>query len=415
MEIRNDKVRRDVVRVLHILDHSLPHLSGYAIRSHNILRFQTAHGFQPYVLTAPKQGNSHETVERFDNIEYMRTDYLTPSGVWQKPYWNEIDLMRYMKNEIQQRVAKFRPQILHAHSPLLNGWPARFVSKRVGLPLVYEVRAFWEDAAVDHGTCENDSLRYRMTKKLETMLLRRADRVVTLSQTMRAEIAARGIALEKVHVVPNAVDADRFTARPPRAELIEKYGLGSKKVIGFIGSFYRYEGLDILIEAFEKVHAKFPETRLLLVGDGFERENLETRARQSPAKSAIVLAGAVSPGEVIDYYALIDILAYPRRRMRLTELVCPLKPLEAMALKKCVVGSSVGGIREFVVAGETGLLVQPDDADDLARGLCQLLASPELREQLGENGRKAVLQNWHWPNVVNRYKDVYQLAQQAYK
>jgi PEP-CTERM/exosortase A-associated glycosyltransferase len=403
------------VRVFHILDHSLPHLSGYAIRSHNILKFQTAHGFQPFVLTTPKQGSSPEPVERFDNIEYMRTEYPAPGGVWQKPYWNEVDLMRYMVNEIKQRVAKLHPQILHAHSPLLNGWPARIVSRRENLPLVYEVRAFWEDAAVDHGTCENDSLRYRMTKRLETMLLRKADRVVTLSQTMRAEIVARGITAEKVHVVPNAVDADRFTARPPRPELLQKFGLESKKVIGFIGSFYRYEGLDVLMEAFEQIHAQFPDTRLLLVGDGFERKNLETRAGQSPARSAMVFTGAVDPGEVIDYYALIDILAYPRRKMRLTELVCPLKPLEAMALNKCVVGSNVGGIREFVVPGETGLLAQPDEAGDLAKVLCRLLDSPELCQKLGMNGRKAVLQNWHWPTVINRYKEVYQLAQQANK
>ncbi len=403
------------MRVFHILDHSLPHLSGYAIRSHNILKFQSACGIEPYVLTTPKQGKSNGPVERFDNIEYVRTNYSAARGVWKSPYLNEVGLMRYLTNEIQQHVRTFLPQIIHAHSPLLNGWPAHFVSRRAGLPLVYEVRAFWEDAAVDHGTCENDSLRYRMTKKFETMLMRRADSVVTLSQTMRAEILSREIPAAKVCVVPNAVDADRFTARPPRPELLKKYGLECRKVIGFIGSFYRYEGLDILIEAFEKINAKYPQASLLLVGDGFERKNLETRASQSPAKSAIVFTGSVDPSEVIDYYALMDILAYPRRRMRLTELVCPLKPLEAMALKKCVVGSDVGGIREFVIPGETGLLAQPDDADDLAKNLSQLLHSPELCQKLGSKGREAVLKNWHWPRVIRRYGDIYQNARSSLK
>jgi PEP-CTERM/exosortase A-associated glycosyltransferase len=403
------------VRVFHVLDHSLPHLSGYAIRSHNILKFQTEHGLEPYALTSPKQGNSRQSSERFENISYLRTNYTAPQGIWQKPYWNEFHLLRYIAREIRKKVDAFDPEILHAHSPVLNGWPAWVVAKRAKIPLVYEIRAFWEDAAVDHGTCGAGSVRYQATKTLETILMRRVGQVVTLSETMRQEIVSRGIDEEKVHVVPNAVDVNCFTAKPPRLELIEKYRLGPKRVIGFIGSFYHYEGLDILINAFEKIYEKFPQTCLLLVGDGFERQNLEGRASRSPARSAIVFTGAVSPNEVIDYYALMDILAYPRRKMRLTELVCPLKPLEAMALNKCIVGSNVGGIREFVVAGETGLLAQPDDADDLARTLCRLLASPDWCHQLGLNGRKAVLQKWAWSSVVQRYKAIYQLAQQTYK
>lgn len=401
------------MRVLHILDHSLPHLSGYAIRSHNILRFQAQQDFQPYVLTSPKQGNTNGPSEQFDEIEYNRAVYEAPQGVWQKPYLSEIYLMRCMMRQIRQKIGAIRPQVVHAHSPVLNGWPARFVSRRTALPLVYEVRAFWEDAAVDHGTTREGSWRYRMTRNLETMLMQRADRVVTLSQTMRAEILSRGIPAGKVHVVPNAVDAARFTAKPPRPELLRKYQLEANHVIGFIGSFYHYEGLDLLIAAFEKVHAQFPKTRLLLVGDGFERKNLENRANQSPARSAIIFTGAVSPNEVIDYYALMDILAYPRHKMRLTELVCPLKPLEAMALNKCIIGSDVGGIREFINPGETGLLFKPDDIDDQAKALCQLIASPDLRRQLGMNGRKAVVQNWDWPQVVKRYHEIYRLARES--
>lgn len=398
------------MRVLHILDHSLPHLSGYAIRSHNILRFQRQQDFNPVVLTSAKQGESKALRERFDEIEYNRAAYAVPPGLWQKPYLSEIFLMHCLRQQIRQQIRAVRPQVVHAHSPVLNGWPARLVSRRAALPLIYEVRAFWEDAAVDHGTAREGSLRYRLTRALETILMQRADQVVTLSQTMRAEIMGRGIPAEKVHVVSNAVDASRFTAQPPRGELLEKYELQGKIVIGFIGSFYHYEGLDVLIAAFEKVYAQFPATRLLLVGDGFERKNLETRAQQSPVRSAIILTGAVPPKDVIDYYSLIDVLAYPRHKMRLTELVCPLKPLEAMALNKCVVGSDVGGIREFITPGETGMLFRADDVDHFAKTLCDVVANPGLRQRFGRNGRKAVLQKWDWAQVVKRYWEIYQLA-----
>jgi len=403
------------MRVFHILDHSLPHLSGYAIRSHNILKFQTQQAFQPYVMTSPKQGVSPALNEQFDNIAYMRTPYTEPQGFWQKPYWHEMHLLRHTTQAIWQKVKTLQLQILHAHSPVLTGWPAYVVARRAGLPFVYEVRAFWEDAAVDHGTCLEGSRRYRLTKMLETLLLQRADQVVTLSQSMRAEIASRGIAAEKIQIVSNAVDVSRFTATAPRPELAEKLQLAGKTVLGFIGSFYHYEGLDILLAAFEKVHAKFPQARLLLVGDGFERKALEAQAAQSSARPAIVFIGAVKPDDVIDYYNLMDLLIYPRHKMRLTELVCPLKPLEAMALGKCVVGSNVGGIREFVVDGETGLLARPNDAEDLAGILGKVIAAPELRGKLGRRGREAVLATRDWPHVVSRYKEVYECAQQAYR
>lgn len=402
------------MRVFHVLDHSLPHLSGYAIRSHNIIKFQMQQAFQPYVMTSPKQGPSKTSSEQFDNIEYLRMPFTVPHGFLQKPYWHELHLLRQTTQAIWQQVKTLRPQILHAHSPVLNGWPAYWVARYCGLPLVYEVRAFWEDAAVDHGTCQEDSRRYRMTKGLETLLLKRADQIVTLSQSMRAEITSRGIAAEKIQIVSNAVDITRFTEAPPRPELVEKFRLASTTVFGFIGSFYHYEGLDFLIAAFEKIYARFPQTRLLLVGDGFERQHLETVAAQSQARAAITFTGAVNPDKVIDYYNLMDVLVYPRRKMRLTELVCPLKPLEAMALGKCVVGSDIGGIREFIVAGETGLLARPDDADDLAGTLSQVIIAPELRRQLGQRGREAVLTTRDWPFVVSQYKEIYERAQQAY-
>jgi PEP-CTERM/exosortase A-associated glycosyltransferase len=340
----------------------------------------------------------------------VRTSYPLAKGFWQRPYLHEIYLMRWIASALRRRIRLVHPDILHAHSPVLNGWPAYFVAKRASLPFVYEVRAFWEDAAVHHRICRENSMRYRVSKWLETLLMRCADQVVTLSQTMRSEIIARGINEEKVHVVPNAVDAGRFIAAPPRTDLIAKYQLEGRKVIGFIGSFYHYEGLDILIRSFEKIYAQYSDARLLLVGDGYERQNLEARANESPACSAIIFTGTIRASEVIDYYGLMDILVYPRRSMRLTELVCSLKPLEAMALTKCVVGSDIGGMTEFITPGETGLLFRPDDVEDLSRVLCMLIAAPEWSRKLGIHARKTVLQNWDWARVINRYREVYQIA-----
>jgi glycosyltransferase involved in cell wall biosynthesis len=242
------------------------------------------------------------------------------------------------------------------------------------------------------------------------MLMHRAAQVVTLSQTMRSEIISRGISENKVHIVPNAVDANRFQPTPASKALIEKYSLRSCKVIGFIGSFYHYEGLDLLIRAFEKAYQKNQAVRLLLVGDGFEFDAMKRQANRSPASAGICLTGRVDYSKVLDYYSLLDMAVFPRYKMRLTELVCPLKPLEAMAMAKPVIGSDVGGIREFVRHEKTGLLFKPGDADELAEAILKLCDSAAMCKSLGEYARKSVLENWHWPVVVKRYKQIYELA-----
>lgn len=396
------------MRVLHVLDHSLPHHSGYAIRSHNILRFQRQENIEPIALTSPKHISGFDwSSERYDEIEYQRVRNRI------NPFVEEILLMRSLAREIQRRVVENHPDIIHAHSPLLNGWPAHFIAKRAHIPLVYEVRAFWEDAAVDHGTAQPNSFKYRASKKLDTMLMRRADKIVTLSRTMREEILARGIEENKVYVVPNAVDASRFRPTKKKRSLVEQLGLNNSRIVGFIGSFYHYEGLDLLIRAFEKAWTPNHSLKLLLVGDGFEYERIKQLSAASPVGEHLTLTGRIDYSKICDYYSLLDIAVFPRYKMRLTDLVCPLKPLEAMAMEIAVVGSDVGGIREFIQHEETGLLFKPGDADALASAITRLCESSDLCKKIGSRGRKAVWQNWHWPVVIKRYVEIYRAAEIA--
>ena len=167
-------------------------------------------------------------------------------------------------------VRKLRPTVIHAHSPLLNGFPALWAGGRHRLPVVYEVRAFWEDAAVDQGTAKQDDLRYRTTRALETSLMRRADAVVTICDGLRQDIEARGIRGDKVTVVPNVVDSVRFASQYScRFQLRERLQLDSEAfVLGFIGSFYHYEGLEFRFATPLQLLRSRPNLRLLLVGGG---------------------------------------------------------------------------------------------------------------------------------------------------
>jgi hypothetical protein len=395
------------MRILHILDHSLPLHSGYAFRTVAILREQRALGWQTLQLTTPRHGEGQAEVEEVDGWVFHRTP-LRRSG------WSRLGALGYGREmraaarRIDVLVEAFRPDLLHAHSPVLNALPALRVGRKRGIPVVYEVRALWEDAAVDHGTTREGSPRYLGSRALETFALRRADRVTTICEGLRGEIAARGVAETRITVIPNAVDTAAFRfGSAPAPELGRALGLAGKTVIGFAGSFYGYEGLDLLIDALTLLAPRHPELRALLVGGGPQEPKLREQVRVRSLDERVVFAGRVPHAEVQRYYDLIEVLVYPRYRMRLTELVTPLKPLEAMALGRMLVASDVGGHRELIRDGETGFLFPAGDANALAWTIENVLARRAEWPKLREQARRFVETERTWAQSVARYADVY--------
>ena len=238
------------------------------------------------------------------------------------PVLRELALIRKTQARLEEIVEEVKPDILHAHSPVLNGIPALRVSRRAGIPVVYEVRAFWEDAAVTHGTGSEDGPRYKLTRWLETRALRQADAITTICEGLRGDIAARGIAADKITVIPNAVNVDEFTGGAPvDAALAASLGLTGKSVLGFLGSFYSYEGLHHALQAMPQMLAGNSDLRLLLVGGGPEEARLKELAKDLGIQDKVVFTGRVPHAEIQKYYDLVDVLVYPRVPVRLTELV----------------------------------------------------------------------------------------------
>lgn len=392
-----------MIRVLHVLDHSIPLHSGYTFRTAALLREQRALGWETFHLTSPKQG---KTSTPFDDVDGLRF-YRTPSATGflaDLPIGRELALMQQLETRLEEVARKVRPDILHAHSPVLNALPAIKVARRLGIPVVYEIRAFWEDAAVDHGSTTEGSLRYRATRALETRAIRQVDHVFTICEGLRADIVARGIPASKVTVIPNAVDIASFQlASPPDPQLQEKWGLTGKTVVGFIGSFYAYEGLDLLLDALPELIRQRPDVRLLLVGGGPQEANLRQQAERLGLGDHVIFTGRVPHQEVGRYYDLINVLAYPRHPMRLTELVTPLKPLEAMAQGQLFVASDVGGHKELIEHGKTGILFKAGDCKALSEALLGLLNDCQRWPELKANGRHFVEVVRNWRNSVANY------------
>ena len=395
------------LRVLHILDHSLPLQSGYTFRTCAILREQRRLGWETFQLTGPKQAGATALEEEVEGLLFYRTPWR-PRGIAAWPGLREVALMRAIQRRLEELVTLIRPNLLHAHSPVLNAMPALRVGRRHRIPVVYEVRAFWEDAAVNHGTNTEGGVRYRATRAIETFALKRADHITTICDGLKQEMVGRGIAADKITVIPNAVDvvAFEFGGEPDQA-LKTRLGLQGSTVVGFIGSFYAYEGLDLLIGALRAVLAVRPDVRLLLVGGGPEEDALKELARRLGLADRVVFAGRVPHRDVQRYYSVVDVFAYPRRSMRLTELVTPLKPLEAMAQGQLLVASDVGGHRELIRDWETGVLFRAGSAEALAQGLVRLLAQRERWAELREGGRRFVEQERTWTRSVERYRDVF--------
>jgi PEP-CTERM/exosortase A-associated glycosyltransferase len=393
------------MRILHVLDLTAPTIAGYASRARAIVNGQRTLGLEPVVLTSVRHRNTSALpLEEIDGIRHYRTQKPAAPG---RPLAEVVHLRR----RILEVARLERVDLIHAHSPILNGVPAWLAARQLGLPCVYEIRAFWEDAAVERGGTGERSLRYGVTRAAETFLTRRVDAVACICEGLRQDLTARGLPPERLFVVPNGVDVARFVPRAPDDATRKRLGLQGRTVVGYVGTFFNFEGVEDLVEALARLIKRGRDDLAgAIVGRGTSYEACRRIAERHGLADRILHPGHVPPEDVEDLYAIMDIVAYPRRSLRITELVTPLKPLEAMAMEKAVIGSDVGGIGELMRDGVTGLQHRSGDIDDLAAKIERLASDPQLRLALGREARKWVSQERDWKHIVPRYEKIYESA-----
>lgn len=399
-------------RVLNVLKISMPQRqSGYSVRGMYTMRGLRACGFEPVAVTALDFPTSigagpPAAVEEVDGVRHLRLlrDFA--------PEHERFDAyLDDWATALAQVVARERPAVIHAHSGH-RGYEAAMVAltvaRRFGLPLVYEVRGFFEALwTTDRNWAESGEL-FHLRRAAEARVMHAADAVVTLSDSMRQDIIDRGIPAEKVTVVPNGADIDQFTPRPRDPALTQRLGLTGQIVFGYVSNLdHPREGHELLIDAAVEMRSAGVPVTALIVGDGRRRAELEEYVERRGARQAVVFTGKVPHDEVLDYYAQYDLFVIPRIDERAARLVTPLKPYEAMAAGVPLIVSDLPALAEITGGGARGETFAVGDAADLAATVQRLAADPERRAALAEAARAWVIAERQWVSNAQRYQAVY--------
>jgi glycosyltransferase involved in cell wall biosynthesis len=392
-----DKVPRDQPatgnHVLVLLEASLPHTpSGYAYRSRDLLAALRSGGFDCLAATrlgfpASRGLRDWSPVENVDAVVHHR---FNVPGMRQ---YSGVPLdVRVQENAdcALELVRRSRPEAIIAGTPDLNGVVALALRAATGVPVVYDVRGFPEMSwAAQTGGSETEL--YGLRRAAETACASAADAVITLSETMRQELAGRGVDPDRIFVVPQIVDADLFAPRPRDEELARSYGLDGKFVVGTVSSLTDYEGVDDLLRAVALARAEQPEIAVLIVGDGAYRPTLEQLAAELAIGDAVVFTGRIGQELVPEHYALLDLFAIPRRNLEVCRMVTPLKPFEALSMEIPVLANDLPALAEIVSSSGGGRTVSPGSEEALAEAILDLAGDPAAREELGRSGRQHVL------------------------
>lgn len=404
----NDRV---VNRILVLLHASQPYQSGgYAVRAQGIIatlsrRWDIVPVTRPGFPADIGKGEAPSVLRlrggesSVEGISYAHL--ATPL------YPRRHGEMRYMLASIRRYedvMRRVKPAVVHLRSTYLVALPGLIAAKRLGIPTIYEVSGFWE--LVYAGRLDQSGMigRRNRTEWLERLVAAQVDRAVTLTSRMRDILVERGTPASHVDVSPNAVDSDRFEDSSQEsgrdANVAREFGLSPVlPTIGYIGSFVDYEGLDLLVEAFQILRDQNVHFQAILVGDGAEHRRVHELVAEA-GLSNVILTGRLPHRDVSRIYGTVDICAFPRASTPATEAVSPLKPFEALASAKAIVVSRVSALKEIVEDGETGLVMREHTAQELARLLRRLIEDSALRKRLAERGRAWVRSERSWEKAV---------------
>ena len=399
------------MKILHLIHHSFPHLTGYSVRTNSIIHHQREHGCQIMAFTFPMHdfvySRDKEKEDRYIHIAPLKSCYhrIPFLGLW-------LSLTYFVKTLSYFFHRQQRCQVIHAHSPWYVGLAALKLGKLWQIPVIYEVRGFWEQTSLALSKkqgwlsyCCSKFYGY-LTQAMENRVLVRADAIAAISGNIKTEILARKLQIDpaKIFIVPNSVDLSTFFPCPKDRKLLDRLEIKNQIIIGYISSLRSIEGLEYLLNSVKLLRNQC--IKVIIVGEGSDRPKLQALTKALAIEDKVIFTGKIPHQEIRNYYALIDIFVVPRTKDRVCQIVTPLKPLEAMAMGKCVLVSNVSGLLELIDEKQTGYSFEAENSNDLAEKIDYLIVNKTVRERTGINARQWVSENRNWKIVVKKYFDI---------
>ena len=402
-------------RVCYVIHNSLPYSSGgYATRGHGLLTALKGQGIDIYAITRP--GYPHDIsqvqvediapADQIDGVVYKRL--LSPS---RRDYSNYEYILKAV-DSYKQAFEVDRPALIIAASNHLDGLPAMFAARALGIPFIYEIRGFWEITRLSkYPEFEQDPM-FEVEKRLEALVAENANHVFTLTQGMVDELESRGVPTQnRITLLPNSCNIERFNLISKDIELAAELNIPlDVPVIGYVGTLVSYEGLDDLAFACSQLKQLGYEFRLLIVGNedatgqskGSIVQQVEKIAQDAGFMDWLIMPGRIPFEQVERYYSLIDIAPFPRKAWPVCEIVPPMKTLEALSMKKAVLVSSNKALTEMITHDVNGRVFERGNTEDLVVQLQYLLDHPEKWLGYGEAGRIFVENERTWQRTAEK-------------
>ncbi len=401
-------------RIMYCVHSAAPYNSnGYSTRSHGIIQGLRKQGADFVVAVRPgypwdvKTDRGSASRSSFEE-EIDGARHLFSAG----PSWTAQPLdsyVQYAADQYVQAAMQNRVSVIHAASNHVTALPALIAARRLGLPFVYEVRGFWEITEQSSKPGWEHTDRFALALKLETLVANEADQVLAITQQVAETLISRGVASERITLLPNSVDVNAFSPLPAHQKTLAKLGIPNGiPVIGYAGSVVEYEGLDLLIRATSDVLSRGIDVRTVIVGDGPALDGLKVLTEELQLKNHVKFTGRVPSSSVALYLSCFDVVPSPRRRLPVTELVPPLKPLEAMASGKAVILTDLPPLRDLAGAdGERARLCEPESSVSLADVIEATLRDTSGSADMTRRARLWVVKDRTWVKAAAKLKEVY--------
>jgi glycosyltransferase involved in cell wall biosynthesis len=399
-------------RIAYVAASSLPYsISGYTTRTKGVTTGYRKIGYDIHVITKPGfpidisadlSSNNIPMLDEIEGILHHRIYYPTKKG--NAP----VEYTRLAAQSLQKKFIELNPEIVIAGSDYSNALPALIAARQLGIPFVYEVRGMWELSRASREQDYVGSPDFSVRQIMESFVAMQSDKVLTLTVPMMRNLVSRGVKSTNIALMPNGVDEGTVGLLPRDNQLAAQLGLPENlPVIGYVGSILEYEGLTDLAKACAGLAGNGISFLFLLVGEEKNDRNgmrpiteeIKTIFENAGIADRLFLTGRVPFSQIKSYYSLIDIAPIPRRPYEVSEMVSPIKPVEALAMGKTLVVSDVEALLDFVNDGTTGLSFRKGDWQDLQSKLATAIIDKGLRDRLSQNGLNFVNNHRTWPKI----------------